>query len=239
MKRAIIIGASSGIGRELALLLSKEGYDLGLAARRIDLLVKLQGALPGRCFIRELDITADENVISGVMNELFDALGGADLVIVSSGTGHINMELVWRKEQNTIMTNVLGVTAVIGAAIRRFRQQGSGHLAAISSVAALRGGRDAPAYSASKAYLSNYLEGLRGMMRHESLPVVITDIRPGFVNTAMAQGEGLFWVARPDKAARQIYRALRARKRVVYITRRWRLIAFLLRIMPGWLYERF
>jgi short-subunit dehydrogenase len=105
-------------------------------------------------------------------------------------------------------------------------------LVAISSVAALIGSRQAPAYSASKAFVSNYLEGLRGVMRNLRLPITITDIRAGFVDTVMAQGSGIFWMASREKAARQIYHAITKKRAHIYVTRRWRLIAWLFKIIP-------
>mgnify|MGYP001469401312 FL=1 len=119
-----------------------------------------------------------------------------------------------------------------------FLQRGSGHLVGISSIAALRGNSDAPAYNASKAFVSNYLEGLRIKAVKSRKPVFVTDILPGFVETRMAQGEGFFWVAKPERAAEQILAAIRAKKRRAFIPRRWRLIAFLMRFMPDFLIEK-
>ena len=123
--------------------------------------------------------------------------------------------------------------------MRYFLCRGAGHLVGISSIAALRGSREAPAYNASKAFASNYLEGLRCLAARSGLPIFVTDIIPGFVDTRMAQGEGLFWISSPQKAAEQIFSAIKARRRRAHITRRWRLIAFLLRFMPDFIYEKF
>ena len=75
-----------------------------------------------------------------------------------------------------------------------------------------RGGA-APAYNASKAFVSNYMEGLRQKVRKPNLPITVTDIQPGLVDTAMAQGEGLFRVAPPEKAARQIHEVIKRRRK--------------------------
>ncbi|HAE39398.1 MAG TPA: oxidoreductase, partial [Candidatus Riflebacteria bacterium] len=131
-----------------------------------------------------------------------------------------------------------GFAAMATAAMKLFIDQGYGHLVGISSIGALRGNRDSPAYNASKAFVSNYLEGLRVKAVRSGLPIYITDILPGFVDTAMAQGPGLFWVAMPEKAAAQILVAIDKKKRRAYITRRWRLIAWLMQVMPDFLYER-
>lgn len=170
-------------------------------------------------------------------NDLVAGLGSVDLVIISAGWGERNPDLTDSIEQETIDTNVCGFAAFATAAYRYFKARGRGHLVGISSIAALRGNGAAPAYSASKAFMSNYLEGLRVRAFREQLDVTVTDVRPGFVDTAMAKGENLFWVGTPQKAAQQIIDAIERRKGIVYITRRWRLMAWLLRCLPGSLYK--
>ena len=125
-----------------------------------------------------------------------------------------------------------------GVAFKHFSQQGQGHLVGISSIAALRGGSKAPAYNASKAFMSNYLEGLRKKAFEDNVAITVTDIQPGFVDTAMAQHKDKFWVASPKQAAEQIYTAIRNRKKQAYITHRWRLVGWLLKVLPNWLYQR-
>jgi short-subunit dehydrogenase len=163
-------------------------------------------------------------------------MGGLDLLIICSGTGHINPELNWEYERDTIDVNVLGFTALACAAMQYFIGQGSGHIAAISSIAALRGSAICPAYNASKAYMSNYLEGLSSKASALGKDITVTDIKPGFVDTAMAQGDGLFWVAPAAKAAKQIFKLIERRKPGGYVTKRWGLIAMLFKIMPRRLY---
>ncbi len=237
MKRAIIFGASSGIGREMAKILSREGYLLGLAARREDLLKGLREELPGESHVRVCDIASDDHC-EAAFNGFISDMGGCDLVVISSGTGFINEELEWQKEKETIDVNVTGFARLAVLAARYFLDRGAGHLVGISSIGALRGGRDAPAYSASKAFVSNYLEGLRCRMKRLAPGITVTDIMPGFVDTAMAKGEGLFWVAPAEVAARQICRAIGKKKEKVIITRRWRLVALALKLMPDRLYWR-
>ena len=130
-----------------------------------------------------------------------------------------------------------GFTTVATWAFDYFIKQGAGQLAAITSIAGLRGGRHNPAYNASKAYQISYLEGLRQKAASLKLPLIITDIRPGFVDTPMAAGDGLFWVAPVPKAAQQIYDAIEHKRSVVYITRRWRLIAFIMKLIPELVYK--
>jgi short-subunit dehydrogenase len=237
MKKAIIIGASSGIGRELAVVLSKDGYTLGLAARRVQLLEELKSALAGPAYCRYMDVS-DPAASMDSLVRLIEEMGETDLIVISAGTGSLNPALEWMDEKKTIDTNVIGFAATANIAYRYFEKRGRGHLVGISSVAALRGGRQAPAYNASKAFVSNYLEGLRSRANKADLPITITEIRPGFVDTRMARGEGIFWMASPRKAAEQTYGAIRRKAKRAYVTKRWSLIGFLLAIMPDFLFEK-
>ncbi len=160
MKKAIIIGSSSGIGMQLAHIMSNDGIVLGLTGRRIELLDNLKNQLSAPAYTKYMDITNTKESID-CLYSLIDEMGGVDLIIVSAGTGYINKDLEWKLEQETINTNVLGVTAIIDASIIYFLKKESGHLAVISSVASLRGSAECPAYNAFKAYISNYLEGIR------------------------------------------------------------------------------
>ncbi len=235
MKRTMIIGASSGIGRELARLYAAEGDIVGLAARRLNLLEELQKELGGQAHICRMDISEPEEAVSALM-DLIDTMGGLDLLIICSGTGHINPGLEWEPERDTINVNVAGFTALACVAMNFFIRQGSGHIAAISSIAALRGSAECPAYNASKAYMSSYLEGLSCKAAVYGKSIAVTDIKPGFVDTAMAQGDGLFWVAPAEKAAKQIYRIIARRKLSGYATKRWGIVALLFKIVPRRVY---
>jgi short-subunit dehydrogenase len=236
-KSAIIIGASSGIGRALAAILSLDGYRIGVVARRTDLLAQLRAELAGPCVIKTVDVAQPELAMP-LVRELIEELGDVELFIVSAGTGFENAALAWEPERDTITVNVLGFAAMVNVAVAHLETRGSGHLVGISSLAALRGNGVAPAYNASKAFVSNYLQGVRYRFKRLKLPIVVTDVQPGFVDTRMAGGDRLFWVASPQKAARQIVAAIRGRKQRVYVTRRWRLIAWLLRVIPDALYSR-
>ena len=238
MSKAIVIGASSGIGKELAILLSKENYTVGLTARRTDLLEDISSQLPTKSYVKYMDVSQPVRAMKE-LEDLIVEMGGVVLIVMCSGTGYINPALDWHMEQETIDVNVAGFACIADFSFNYFVKQGSGHFTAISSIAALRGGSDAPAYNASKAFVSNYMEGLRCKARKENLKIIVTDIRPGFVDTKMAQGDGLFWVASPEKAARQIYSIIRRKKDVGYVTKRWRIVAWLFKIMPKKLYYKF
>ena len=154
---------------------------------------------------------------------MIEKMGGVDLIVYNSGIGYSNSELDWSKEEATIEVNVLGFTALAGFAFKYFMARGQGHLVGISSVAALRGDSFSPAYGASKAFMSNYLEGLQKKAFKTGLPIVVTDIKPGFVDTDMTKGVNTVWSAPASVAAEQIYQAIRRKKYMAYITRRWRL----------------
>jgi short-subunit dehydrogenase len=237
VKKAIIIGASSGIGRELAKILSRNQYIVGVMARRVQLLDELRNEAEGELFVQEIDVADAESAME-ILAKFINEMGGADLIVISAGTGDINDSLSWTLEKEVIKTNVTGFAALVNTAVHHFMEKGSGHLAGISSIAALRGGRASPAYNASKAFESNYLEGIRQKVMRLGLPITITDIKPGFVKTAMAKGDGIFWAADADKAAAQIYDAIKRKKSTAYITRRWRLMAWTIKLIPGFIYER-
>lgn len=237
MKKAIIIGASSGIGRELAKILSKDHYILGLAARRVELLVQLQKELNTDSFVKRIDISEQDEAM-GQLVELINEMKDIDLIVITSGTGFINKELDWKKEKQTIDVNVHGVTSMINVSLKYFMEKNSGQLVVISSLASLRGSSDAPAYNASKAYISNYLEGMRCKTKKNKTNITITDIRPGLIDTEMAKGDGLFWVQPTQKAAHQIYRKIKQKKEIAYITKRWRIVALIVKHIPNWIYYK-
>ena len=237
MKTAIIIGASSGIGRALAVRLAGEGYRLGLVARRVDLLNELNAELTTPALIKGADVSQPDVAIP-VIRELIAELGEVDLFVISAGTGFDNASLDWEPEQATIGVNVLGFAAMVNVAVTHLEKRRTGHLVGISSLAALRGIGGAPAYAASKAFVSNYLQGIRYRFKKLRLPIVVTEVQPGFVETRMSNPDHRFWSASAELAANQIADAIRRRKEHVYVTRRWRLVAWVMKAMPDGVYWR-
>jgi short-subunit dehydrogenase len=165
-------------------------------------------------------------------------LGGLDILVYSAGWGEIMDGLDWAVDKGTVDVNVNGFLEAIHFGWKTFMEAGSGHLVTISSIASIRGNRHSPAYSASKAFQSTYFEGLSIKTRRLGIPLYLTDVQPGFVDTKMAKGPGQFWVAPPEKAARQIVRAIERRRWRVYITHRWWIIAKVAKYIPAWLYHR-
>ncbi len=236
MKKAIIIGATSGIGRALAQILADNNYKIGITGRRKEKLETLRDTSPEKFVVNAYDCTKESNAAK--LTALTKELGGLDLLILSSGRGDLNETLDFEIENNTNQLNVVAFTEIADWAFNYFKKQATGHLVVISSIAGIRGSRMAPAYNASKAYQINYLEGLRQKAKKLVLEITVTDIRPGFVDTDMAKGEGQFWVAPKEKAAKQIYQFIRHKKDIGYVTKRWWLIAMILKILPNWLYKR-
>ena len=237
MPNAIVIGASSGIGRALAKVLASHGYNVGLAARRLDLLQGVANEIDTTTFVKAIDVSKTAEAMQN-LRDLIAQMKDVELFVISAGTGFINPTLEWEPEHETIAVNVSGFAAMANVAVSHLEARGSGCLVGISSIAALIGNPDAPAYDASKAFMSNYLQALRLRFIKRRLPVVVIDVQPGFVDTAMAKAAKTFWMATPEKAAAQIFAAVRKQKRVVYVTRRWRLVAWFLKAMPDWLAER-
>ena len=193
-----------------------------MTGRREALLEELAASRPGSFCYAAADIM-DPAAACAALERLAGELGGMDLCVVSAGTGDLNPGLDYALEEPAIRTNVVGWTAAVDWAYGRFEE---------------RGGGAAPAYNASKAYQINYAEGLRQRAAKSGLPLPVTDIRPGFVATKMAKGEGLFWVMPVDRVVEGIVRAIRRRRSVAVVTRRWRLPAWLIRHMPECIYRK-
>jgi short-subunit dehydrogenase len=235
MQKILIIGATSGIGRELARLYAAAGHRIGATGRRQELLDSLQLEYPDRILTATSDATAPD--AARQLADLTQRLGGLDILIFNAGWGDLSDSLDWNIDKPTVDINVNAFLTAIHFGWDYFVHQGWGHLVTVSSIAGNRGNRHSPAYSAAKAFQSTYFEGLYIKARKMKIPLYVTDIQPGFVDTKMAKGPR-FWVAPADKAARQIIRAIEKKRRVAHITHRWWIIAKLFRSIPGWLYYR-
>jgi short-subunit dehydrogenase len=232
----IIVGATSGIGLAVAKIFVSKGYKVGVTGRRCELLQQFQSTSPQQIFTSCFDVTKTETVPDHLQS-LMQQMGGLDILLISAGYGDENPSLDYAIEAGMLEVNVKGFTAVADWSFQYFQQQKSGQLAAITSLAGVRGNRAAPAYFSTKGYQIRYLESLSHRSRKEKLNINITDIRPGFVQTKPAD-HPLFWSAPVEKAARQIAHAIIQKRKVVYITRRWGIVAFLLKIFPRWIYEK-
>lgn len=231
-KRVLIIGASSGIGKELALQYENLGYEVTITARNIEKLKEISENK--RISYEFLDVNDYEQTISKLKKLVVDT----NITIISAGIGDINKELNFNIEINTVKTNIGGFIACVTEVFNHYKSIKSGHIVAISSLASLRGSDLAPAYNASKAFITNYMDGLRKKSIKENLNINITTIMPGLVNTQMAKGEGLFWVEPVDLIAKQIIRGISKNKAELVVSNRWKIIALLLKLIPNWLYYK-
>lgn len=235
MQKVVIIGASSGIGEALAKEFANENYEVAIAARRTENLKKLHSAFPQIKHYKMIDIT-NENCMTE-FSELISDLGGMDILILTSGVGWRNPSLEEIKELSTIQVNCMGFTRVLLYAYQYFCEKGGGTIAATSSIAGIRGLDLCPAYSASKAYELSYLESLRRKSKTENKNVKIVSLIPGFVNTAMGQGAGVFWRCEPEEAAKEIREGIEHQKEILYITKRWKYIAWIMKRIPNFIFE--
>lgn len=236
MKKVIIIGATSGIGYEVAKGYLKLGWHVGIAGRREDALMKLRATNPDKIEIQILDVTKED--APEKLQLLIDKLGGMDLFLLSSGIGSQNIALKPDIEINTARTNVGGFIRLVTAAFHYFKKQGGGHLAVISSIAGTKGLGSAPAYSATKRFQNTYIDSLAQLSRMEKLNISFTDIRPGFVQTDLLKDRNYPLLMKPDHVAGRIIHALNHKKRVAVIDRRYACIVFFWRMIPSWLWER-
>ena len=234
---AIIVGASSGIGNEVSRLLIERGWTVGVAARRTDRLEQLRALAPDRVFTAGIDVTHDD--APALLRQLIEKTGGMDLYFHVSGIGKQNPQLNEDIEHNTLETNGLGFTRMIGEAYRYFAEKGSGHIAAITSIAGTKGMGAAPSYSATKALQNTYLQSLEQLANMRKLPIRFTDIRPGFVDTALLDdGNHYPLMMKPEKVAKKALQAIDHNRHICVIDWRWRIITAFWRRVPRWIWRR-
>ena len=232
MSKAIIVGASSGIGLEVARLFIQRGWTVGVAARRLDLLQTI-----GAADVEQIDVTSAD--APEKLMQLVDRLGGMDLFFYASGIGKQNRELTPDIELATVETNGLGFTRMIGCAYRYFAQQGRGHIAAITSIAGTKGLGPAPAYSATKAMQNVYLQALEQQANARKLDIRFTDIRPGFVDTALLSGSFHYpMMLKPQAVAREIVSAIEHHKHIRVIDWKYRILTAVWRRIPRFIWRR-
>ena len=236
MKRIVIVGATSGIGLEVAKLCIQAGWQIGAAGRREEALEKLRTQAPDLIVTESLDITRDD--APEHLSRLIDKLGGMDIYLHCSGIGKRNTELHPDIEIDTLRTNGEGFVRMVTAAFGYFRAHGGGHLAVISSIAGTKGLGSAPAYSATKRMQNTYIDALAQLAHMEKLNIRFTDIRPGFVATPLLRDERYPMLMHPQRVAAKIVEALVRKRRSIVIDRRYAVLVFFWRLIPEWLWER-
>lgn len=244
-KRALIIGASSGIGEEIARQLARGGCRVALAARRAEELTRVADAIHAECgegfaLAFPHDVRQTE-CVPALFQKIAHDLGGLDLVVYASGVMPLLEpdEYDFGKDKQMLEVNVLGAIAWLNEAAQRFGRAGAGTLVGISSVAADRGRRGTPVYGASKAFFDTYLEALRNRIAHTGATVVT--IKPGPVATPMTAAmdpKKLPFLITAEKAAALTLEAARRKRGVVYVPGIWRPVMFLIRHVPSLLFRR-
>lgn len=234
---AIIIGASSGIGNEVARLLLQRGWHCGIAARRTEPLEQLRSEYPQLTETETIDITSEE--APERLLQLIERLGGMDLYFHASGIGKQNRDLQTDIEMSTVDTNAMGFTRMVDTAFNYLASHGGGHIAAISSIAGTKGLGPAPSYSATKAFQNTYLQALEQLANARRLNIRITDLRPGFVDTPLLDGDNHFpMMLRPQQVAKEMVEAIERRRHVRVIDWRWRIITALWRLIPRCIWRK-
>jgi short-subunit dehydrogenase len=236
MKKVVIIGSTSGIGYELARQMIQKGYQVAGCGRREEILQKMEKELAPNFIGQQLDIRVTENLESN-LNQVIDKLGGMDICIISSGISEPNPDLEWKLEENVFKTNILGFSAVAGFALHYFLNQNHGHLVGITSLTKYFPNKTSPAYNASKIFESNYLDSMRYRMQGKDL--FVTEICPGFIDTPIVNRKRKITLMAPvNKAAKQIIRAIESKRKKVIITKRWKLIRWLIPLTPDWVFRK-
>ena len=264
-KKAIVMGATSGIGMEVASLLAQRGWQVGIAGRRIERLEEVKRntnllisesskASKGEiaCY-QQIDVTSPE--APSLLLKLIEKLGGMDLYFHSSGIGWQNNSLDIGKEMKTVETNGLGFVRMVDTAFNWFAQQNQGQeqsqgqrhkdkscetyrIACITSIAGTKGLGAAPAYSATKRFQNHYLECLTQQAHMRHLPIAITDIRPGFVKTDLIAGSNYPLQLTPQEVAQQIVNAIEQGKAIKTIDWKYSILVALWRMIPRWIWTR-
>ena len=254
MRKVIVMGATSGIGMEVANLLAANGWQVGIAGRRVERLEALTQEVNERNKSKDL-LDKDTNIIGGITSykqidvtspnapslllELIEEMGGIDLYFHSSGIGWQNNSLDIEKELKTVETNGVGFVRMVDTAFNWFAdRQKKGRIACITSIAGTKGLGAAPAYSSTKRFQNHYLECLSQQAHMRHLPISITDIRPGFVKTDLIAGSNYPLQLSASYVATHIVRAIEKGKEIKVIDWRYSLLVFFWRLVPRWIWTK-
>lgn len=244
MKKAIVIGATSGIGRETAARLVEEGWEVGVSGRRIEALEAFREEYGERVHIKQMDVT-QEDAMAG-LDALIVEMGAPDLLLYVSGVGYQNRELDIDKEIRTVRTNCEGMVRILAHFVDYVRKHpdaylagNEAHIAVVTSIAGTAGLGTAPAYSATKRMQQTYISALAQLVRMEKIPVVFTDIRPGFVATDILNPDKKYpMLLTLQKAADEVMKAIRRKRRICTFDGKFRILVFFWRLVPRCIWER-
>jgi len=234
----IIIGATSGIGEELARQAIHKGFRVGGTGRRAHRLKELKGELGDSFYYSKMDVSQFDDAKT-TLKSLIDEMDGMDIIVLNAGISNYPSSSITAMEQKVIDVNVSGFVQLFGEAFQYFRKQGHGQIVGVSSIAGLFGSSRAAPYSASKAFISTYMQAYRQRCNKIKEDITVTDIVAGFIKSEMTEGKkGMFWVSETEKAVKQILTSIEKKKPVAYVTRRWRLIAWLIHLIPDRIIDR-
>ncbi|MEG1540202.1 MAG: SDR family NAD(P)-dependent oxidoreductase [Muribaculaceae bacterium] len=238
MARIVIVGATSGIGKCVAHEFIDRGWSVGIAGRRADILAELQAIAPDRVMYEVIDVMAND--ATERLENLISKLGGMDIFFLASGVGNQNTELNFAIESRTIATNILGFTQMIDTAYLYYKSNSlSGQIGVISSIAGTKGIGVAASYSASKRYQNIYIDALEQLAHQQDVKIRFTDIRPGFVKTALLNDNRKYPMQlTPEYVARHIVKSLLNHKRVSIIDWRYAIMVFFWRLIPRSIWRR-
>jgi short-subunit dehydrogenase len=260
LKKAIVIGASSGMGREIAKRLSQSGYIVGLAARRIPLLETLTHELQNPSHIKHLDVTAPD--AREILQSLIEEMGGLDLLVIStspyldnrktsaenpvcglpSDPQNYHHEQSWLEKSKNFNVCANGFIAMADVALEHFKRQNSGHLVGISSTSGLRGGSGEPEYAAAKAAIMMYMQAIRNYMIQKNINIHVTDIVHGYVaveHSPLGEDPTAYYEITCEQAGEEIMQAINAKKKVALIPSSIWFLMFLRKYMPDYFYNKY
>lgn len=244
MKTAIIIGATSGIGREVARKLAAEGWRVGAAGRRGERLEELQAECGAESVIYEvMDITRPDAVEA--LDRLLEKTGAPDLFLHVSGVGRQNRQLDETIDVDVMETNCTGLARMLPHILNfvkanpKYTPKNKAHIAVVTSVAGTMGIGVSAAYSASKKMQSTYVSALCQLCRMEEIPAQFSDIRPGFVATDILDPKHHYpLMMTVEEAAGHILKGLKRKRRVILFDWRYRILVAFWRLIPRGLWER-
>ncbi len=235
-KKALIIGCTSGIGLELTYQMIEDGYIVGGTGKRENVLHDLAAEFKDKFYWCVFNIH-DINSIKPTLTHLIKKMHGIDICIIATGIFGDNENLQWGLDEKIIYTNVLGFTAIANFAAHYFLKNDSGHIVGISSLNKYSGSVNHTSFNASKAYISIYLDGLRFRLKKHNIHV--TEVCPGFLKVPHFDGfKSMLWVVPVRKAAREILKAIERKKKITYISKRWLIGSWILRVIPHVLKKR-
>ena len=243
VKKALIVGATSGIGKQLAYILAKDGYQVGVVGRRKEKLKELERTLPTKVWAESIDVSllGAENKIL----KLIQKMDGVDLVVASVLSFRDFKERPKKffkemlQQKHVLNTDLMGFWRVASAALEHFENKKQGHFVGISSMDALRSvAAHDPSYPASKAFVSRYLLAKRDYYEHKKIPINVTEVLPGYVELEWAETpKHAFWEATRAQAAKDIFDGIKAKRKKVYTLKKNRLLAWSYAVIPDWLFN--